>query len=108
MCAFFFKAMELYRAAAVKNHANAMYNLAVFYGQGRGGLARDIITAKELMHVAAAQGSEEAISALKLFEKQKLSSKVDVVKPKLSSTESFLTMIGCDEKTKLNDCVLLY
>ncbi|XP_077300221.1 uncharacterized protein LOC143921011 isoform X2 [Arctopsyche grandis] len=101
-------AMELYRAAAVKNHAGAMYNLAVFYGQGRGGLARDMTTAKELMHVAAAQGSEEAVSALKLFEKPKLGSKVDAAKPKLSPTESFLTMIGCDEKAKLNECVLLY
>lgn len=103
------QAMELYRSAAVKNHPSAMYNLAVFYGQGRGGLTRDIVTATELMRVAAAQGQKEAISAMKSFKKP-TPVEAEEISLKPSPTDTFLNMIGCDETYifKGNDTILSF
>lgn len=57
--------MELYRLAAVQQHPGALYNLGIYYGQGRGGLTRDTGTAKRLLRLAAVQGQQDAITALK-------------------------------------------
>lgn len=106
-----FQAMELYRSAAVKNHPSAMYNLAVFYGQGRGGLTRDVVTANDLLRVAAAQGQKEAISALKTIKKPSPIVVEEEISLKPSPTDTFLTMIGCDQKTfkfKGNDTILSF
>lgn len=59
------QAMELYRSAAILEHPGALYNLGIYYGQGRGGLARDIGMATRLLHLAAVQGQQDAIAALK-------------------------------------------
>ncbi|XP_073966983.1 uncharacterized protein [Choristoneura fumiferana] len=58
-------AMELYRSAAAREHPAALYNLGIYYGQGRGGLTRDIVTATRLLRLAAVQGQQDAIKALK-------------------------------------------
>ncbi|XP_075984789.1 uncharacterized protein LOC142982254 [Anticarsia gemmatalis] len=58
-------AMELYKSAAALKHPGALYNLGVFYGQGRGGLACDQETATRLLRLAAVQGQQDAIDALK-------------------------------------------
>ncbi|CAH2054549.1 unnamed protein product, partial [Iphiclides podalirius] len=58
-------AMELYRLAAAQQHPGALYNLGIYYGQGRGGLIRDTATAKRLLRLAAVQGQQDAITALK-------------------------------------------
>lgn len=47
--------MELYRSAAAREHPAALYNLGIYYGQGRGGLTRDIVTATRLLRLAAVQ-----------------------------------------------------
>lgn len=57
--------MELYRSAAALEHPGALYNLGIYYGQGRGGLTRDIVTATRLLKLAAVQGQQDAINALK-------------------------------------------
>lgn len=57
--------MELYRSAAALQHPGALYNLGIYYGQGRGGLAKDRETAIRLLRLAAVQGQEAAITALK-------------------------------------------
>lgn len=57
--------MELFRSAAVLEHPGALYNLGIYYGQGRGGLTRDIKTASRLLKLAAVQGQEDAVNALK-------------------------------------------
>lgn len=57
--------MELYRLAAAQQHPGALYNLGIYYGQGRGGLTRDTATAKRLLRLAAVQGHQEAVTALK-------------------------------------------
>lgn len=56
--------MELYRMAATQQHPGALYNLGIYYGQGRGGLTRDTATAKRLLRLAAVQGQQDAIKAL--------------------------------------------
>ncbi|XP_041982586.1 uncharacterized protein LOC121735738 [Aricia agestis] len=61
-------AMGLYRTAASMHHAGALFNLGVYYGQGRGGLPRDHVTAKRLLKLAAVQGQEEAVKAIKLLD----------------------------------------
>ncbi|CAK1593850.1 unnamed protein product [Parnassius mnemosyne] len=61
-------AMDLYRLAAAQQHPGALYNLGIYYGQGRGGLARDTATAKRLLRLAAVQGQQDAIKALKGLE----------------------------------------
>lgn len=58
-------AMELYRSAAALEHPGALYNLGIYYGKGIGGLARDTVTATRLLRLAAVQGQEDAIQALK-------------------------------------------
>lgn len=60
--------MELYRSAAALEHPAALYNLGIYYGQGRGGLTRDLDTATRLLKLAAIQGQKEAIDALKTLE----------------------------------------
>ncbi|KAJ2954811.1 hypothetical protein O0L34_g3120 [Tuta absoluta] len=64
-------AMELYRSAAALEHPGALYNLGVFYGQGRGGLARDPERATRLLRLAAVQGQQDAIDALKYLDDPK-------------------------------------
>lgn len=61
-------AMELYRSAAAREHPAALYNLGIYYGQGRGGLTRDAPTATRLLRLAAVQGQQDAIRALKELE----------------------------------------
>lgn len=61
-------AMELYRSAAALKHPGALYNLGIYYGQGRGGLAKDRATAIRLLRLAAIQGQEAAVTALKSIE----------------------------------------
>ncbi|CAG4959967.1 unnamed protein product [Colias eurytheme] len=58
-------AMELYRSAAALQHPGALYNLGIYYAQARGGLNRDTTTATRLLRLAAVQGQEDAITALK-------------------------------------------
>lgn len=60
--------MELYRSAAALEHPGALYNLGIYYGQGRGGLTRDIGTATRLLKLAAVQGQQDAVNALKSLE----------------------------------------
>lgn len=57
--------MEFYRSAASMEHPGALYNLGIYYGQGRGGLQRDLETATRLLRLAAVQGQQDAIGALK-------------------------------------------
>lgn len=57
--------MEFYRSAAALEHPGALYNLGIYYGQGRGGLTRDTETATRLLKLAAVQGQKDAIEALK-------------------------------------------
>lgn len=57
--------MELYKSAAALDHPEALYNLGIFYGQGRGGLKPDQETAVRLLRLAAVQGQKDAIDALK-------------------------------------------
>ncbi|XP_045778876.1 uncharacterized protein LOC123876628 [Maniola jurtina] len=65
-------AMELYRSAAALQHPGALYNLGIYYGQGRGGLSRDRATAIRLLRLAAVQGQQDAITALKSLEEPPL------------------------------------
>lgn len=60
--------MELYRSAAALQHPGALYNLSIYYGQGRGGLPRDTETATRLLRLAAIKGEENAIKALKALD----------------------------------------
>ncbi|GBP38897.1 hypothetical protein EVAR_32413_1 [Eumeta japonica] len=57
-------AMELYRSAAALEHPSAMYNLGIYYGQGRGGLTPNTDTATRLLRLAALKGHEAAAKAL--------------------------------------------
>lgn len=61
-------AMQLYQSAAALEHPGALYNLAVYYGRGRGGLPKDTETGTRLLRLAAIQGHETAINALKSLE----------------------------------------
>ncbi|CAH2095304.1 unnamed protein product [Euphydryas editha] len=63
-------AMEYYRSAAALQHPGALYNLGIYYGQGRGGLRRDNITAIRLLKLAAVQGQQDAINALKTLKEE--------------------------------------
>ncbi|KAK6173927.1 hypothetical protein SNE40_017298 [Patella caerulea] len=54
------KAAELYHKAAQSDNDGAMYNLAVFYEHGLGGLPEDKISAMELYEKAAKAGNEHA------------------------------------------------
>ncbi|KAF9416334.1 hypothetical protein HW555_006288 [Spodoptera exigua] len=58
-------AMELYKSAASLDHPEALYNLGIYYGQGRGGLKADQETAIRLLRLAAVQGQQAAVEALK-------------------------------------------
>lgn len=60
--------MELYKSAAALQHPGALYNLGIYYGQGRGGLTQDRVTATRLLRLAAIQGQEDAITALKTIQ----------------------------------------
>lgn len=60
--------MELYKSAAALDHPEALYNLGIFYGQGRGGLKADQETAVRLLRLAAVQGQQDAIKALKYLD----------------------------------------
>lgn len=76
--------MELYRSAAALHHPGALYNLGIYYGQGRGGLTKDENTATRLLRLAAIQGQEDAISALKRLE-------VDIKEPSSPQENNFWT-----------------
>ncbi|XP_050354808.1 uncharacterized protein LOC126776375 [Nymphalis io] len=69
-------AMEYYRSAAALQHPGALYNLGIYYGQGRGGLSRDDVTAIRLLRLAAVQGQQDAITALKSLKED--SSDIDI------------------------------
>lgn len=69
-------AMEFYRSAAALEHPGALYNLGIYYGQGRGGLQRNSDTAARLLRLAAVQGQQDAIKALKALN-------LDIVEPPL-------------------------
>lgn len=58
----------MYRSAAALQHPGALYNLGIYYGQGRGGLQRDPVTATRLLRLAAVQGQQDAIDALKTLD----------------------------------------
>lgn len=57
-------AKECYRAAANLGHSKSMYNLAVFFAQGKGGLKKDYKAARDLFKAASRLGSKEAKAAL--------------------------------------------
>ncbi|CAH0596307.1 unnamed protein product [Chrysodeixis includens] len=61
-------ALDLYKSAAALNHPEALYNLGIYYGQGRGGLKTDRETATRLLRLAAVQGQQNAIDALKTMD----------------------------------------
>lgn len=75
--------MELYRAAASLEHAGAMYNLGIYYGQGRGGLTPDTKMATRLLRLAALKGQESAIAALKALDIEPIES------PKTTDSQTF-------------------
>lgn len=75
--------MELYRAAAAMEHAGAMYNLGIYYGQGRGGLTRDTKMATRLLRLAALKGQESAMTALKALNIETVES------PKSTDSQAF-------------------
>lgn len=58
------QAAEWYKKAAELGHAGAMYNLAVFYAHGWGGLEADPIRARQLLVMAAKKGQPDAMAAL--------------------------------------------
>lgn len=62
------QAVELYQSAARLKHPSALYNLAIYYAQGRGGLKKDEAIATRLLRLAAVQGHEVAMNALKSIE----------------------------------------
>lgn len=68
--------MELYRAAAALEHPGALYNLGIYYGQGRGGLPRDTHTATRLLKLAAVQGQRDAVLALKALDEDSSETKL--------------------------------
>lgn len=74
--------MDFYRSAASQEHPGAMYNLGIYYGQGRGGLVRDMDTATRLLRLAALKGKEEAAIALKALD-------IDISEPLEQNVESF-------------------
>jgi len=49
------KAFAIYKAAAKKGNAQGLYNMAIFYSEGKGGLPRDFHKAVELCRKAAGQ-----------------------------------------------------
>lgn len=57
-------AKECYRAAANLGHSKSMYNLAIFFAQGKGGLKKDRKAAGDLLRAASRLGCEEAKAAL--------------------------------------------
>lgn len=70
--------MEFYRSAASMEHPGALYNLGIFYGQGKGGLQRDLETATRLLRLAAVKGQPDAIDALKSLDLDIVPPHVDV------------------------------
>ncbi|XP_012277180.1 uncharacterized protein LOC105697980 [Orussus abietinus] len=60
------KAAKYYEEAANKGHADAMYNLGVYYAQGRGGVSMDLNRARSLFTNAAQLGQVNAQHALSL------------------------------------------
>lgn len=56
--------MECFHLASTLGHAQATYNLGVYYARGLGGLRRSRSMAKKCFKAAAALGLEEAIAAL--------------------------------------------
>ena len=50
------KAEKYYKLAADDGHPQAMYNLALMYLKGEGGIKKDIVAALELLHKAAEIG----------------------------------------------------
>lgn len=60
--------MEFFKSAAAMEHPGALYNLGIYYGQGRGGLQHDLDMATRLLRLAAVQGQQDAIDALKFLD----------------------------------------
>ncbi|XP_043261644.1 uncharacterized protein LOC122402698 [Colletes gigas] len=60
------KAAKYYNDAAEQGHADAIYNLGVFYAQGRGGLSVDVAKARSYFTKAATLGQNQAQYALDL------------------------------------------
>ncbi|XP_053977807.1 uncharacterized protein LOC128875871 [Hylaeus volcanicus] len=60
------KAAKYYNDAAERGHADAIYNLGVFYAQGRGGLSIDVGRARSYFTKAAKLGQSQAQYALDL------------------------------------------
>lgn len=69
--------MVFYRSAAALEHPGALYNLGIYYGQGRGGLTRDTETATRLLKLAAVQGQQDAVNALKSLDIDSASSSLN-------------------------------
>ncbi|XP_011506021.1 PREDICTED: uncharacterized protein LOC105368655 [Ceratosolen solmsi marchali] len=67
----FVKAVKYYKKAAKKGHIDAIYNLGVFYAQGKGGLKMNRNIARQLFTKAAKKGQIEALKALQLEESLK-------------------------------------
>lgn len=82
--------MELYKSAAALQHPGALYNLGIYYGQGRGGLTRDLETATRLLRLAAVQGQKDAIDALQALEVEVESSRVDIEPPRVEIDDTWL------------------
>lgn len=62
----FLQAAEYYSDAAAHDHADALYNLGVFYAQGKGGLPLNINIARVYFTKAAKLGQVQARQALDL------------------------------------------
>ncbi|XP_014488856.1 PREDICTED: uncharacterized protein LOC106752022 isoform X2 [Dinoponera quadriceps] len=60
------KAAKYYNDAAAYDHADALYNLGIYYAQGKGGLPIDISTARTYFTRAAKLGQVQAQRALEL------------------------------------------
>ena len=71
------RAAECYKTASAQDQAGAMYNLALFYMEGLGGLAKDPEHALELLKRAAENGLCKAQSFLGLYYADETSSHCD-------------------------------
>lgn len=74
------KAVECYENAAAQGQAGAMYNLAILYMQGEGGLSKDLQHSIELLKEAAEHGLCKAQSFLGLYYADESSSHCDYEK----------------------------
>jgi len=63
------RAAEYYETAARQGHANAQFNLGLFYANGQG-VEQSNETARELWMKSAEQGNENAIKSLQRLDKR--------------------------------------